>query len=93
MAFFKLQLIMVKKLSNLRKAKKPAKKISLRKRPIKGQVNQSKKINSKKPKYQIQTSSVERNSDLKEKNGINSELISQSFLEAQSYIRAFPQKH
>ena len=87
MAFFKLQLIMVKKLSNLRKAKKPAKKISLRKRPIKGQVNQSKKINSKKPKCQIQTSSVERNSDLKEKNGINSELISQSFLEAQSYIK------
>ena len=87
MSFFKLQLIMVKKVSNLRKAKKPAKKISSRKKPIIGHWNYSKKINPKKQKIVIQTPSLERKYSIKEKNGCDSELISQSFLDADSNIK------
>ena len=78
---------MVKKVSNLRKVKKPAKKISLRKEPINSRLNHNKKINSKKQKSLIQKSSLEKKYAIKEKNGSSSELISQSFFEAQSYIK------
>ena len=87
MTFFKQQLIMVKKSLNMRKKKKPAKKISLRKKPTIGHMNHLKKNNSKREKSPTLILSLEQKNPFKEKNGTNLDFISHSFLEAQSYIK------
>ena len=87
MTFFKLQLIMVKKNTKYRNSKKPAKTISLRKKPTISYLNNSKKITSKKSKSLSKVPLINQKSNLKEKNGSDPELISQSFFEAQSFIK------
>ena len=78
---------MVKKNSKYRKPKKPAKKISLRKESNISHLNKSKKITLKKPKSVSNDPPKNQKSNLKEKNGNNSELITQSFFDAQSSIK------
>ena len=87
MTFFKLQLIMVKKLLKYRKAKKPAKKIFARKESTIPYMNHYKKSNSKKFKSLSNFPLKHQKSNLKEKNGSNIELIYQSFFDAQSFIK------
>ncbi len=78
---------MVKKNSKYRKPKKPAKKISLRKESNISHLNKSKKITLKKSKSVSNDPPKNQKSNLKEKNGNNSELITQSFFDAQSSIK------
>ena len=87
MSFFKQQLIMVKKALNLRKKKKPAKKLFLRKKSINAHVKYSKKDIAKKSKSLSQTQTLGQIPPLKEKNGSYPEQISHKFLEVQSYIK------
>ena len=78
---------MVKKNSKYRKPKKPAKKISLRKESNISHLGGSKKITLKKSKSVSNIPPKNQKSNLKEKNGNNSELITQSFFDAQSSIK------
>jgi len=78
---------MVKKISNIRKSKVPAKKKYLRKKPIKNNMNFPKKIYTKKSKLFSKSLSSERKLDKKEKNVSSPDLISQSFFDAQSFIK------
>ena len=78
---------MVKKNSKCRKSRKPAKKMSLRKKTDIPHLNNPKRIGSKKSKSVSNATSINRKSNLKEKNGSNSELIAQSFFDAQSLIK------
>ena len=87
MTFFKLQLIMVKKVLKYRKGKKPAKKVSARKEPTIQYINHRKKSTSKEIKSLSNYSSSHQKSNIKEKNGSTTELIYQSFFDAQSFIK------
>ena len=78
---------MVKKNSKYKKPKKPAKKMSLRKETSFLHLNKSKKTTSKKPKSVSNEPSKNQKSNLKEKNGNYSDLITQSFFDAQSLIK------
>ena len=78
---------MVKKNSKYKKPKKPAKKMSFRKETSFLHLNKSKKTTSKKPKSVSNEPSKNQKSNLKEKNGNYSDLITQSFFDAQSLIK------
>ena len=78
---------MVKKIANIRKNKDPAKKKYLRKKPIKNDMNHYKKVYSKKSKLFSKTFSSERKLNKQQKNVSNSDLISQSFFDTESFIK------
>ena len=87
MTFFKVQLTMVKKLSKSKLKKKPAKIISLRKGPSSHHINPIQKTTKKNIKSLSLTHSINQKMISQEKNGANDELISQSFFDAQSFIK------
>ena len=78
---------MVKKVSSRRMMKKPAKKITLKKLEIIINKNKIRKYQPKNNKIQPQEKLFPKKSVKKAKNEINSDLISQSFFDAQSFIK------